>query len=166
MVKTDSSDHSQTLVPSANFCIVRFGRTFPFSPSKAGLLSLSRLLFSSPKITLLNTRGGSTTCPSSLIIGRPQNSAHGLIRVLFAYGAHNHTLCPVWNVRAPYFSFDIWTFCSSHRLCFLEPFSNHLPRRQCSPLDRLRLLSMGAGTPMSIMTFIQSVVTDPRTNKQ
>ncbi|GFW68882.1 hypothetical protein TNCV_2917811 [Trichonephila clavipes] len=47
-----------------------------------------------------------------------------------------------------------------------KPFSNHLPRRQCSPLDRLRLLSMGAGTPMSIMTFSQSVVTDPRTNNE
>ncbi|GFW00630.1 hypothetical protein TNCV_2283761 [Trichonephila clavipes] len=47
-----------------------------------------------------------------------------------------------------------------------KPFSNHLPRRQCSPLDRLRLLSMGAGTPMSIMIFSQSVVMDPRTNNK
>ncbi|GFV44970.1 hypothetical protein TNCV_615601 [Trichonephila clavipes] len=84
----------------------------------------------------------------------------------YSYGTHNHTLCPVWNVLAPEFSFDIWTFCSSHCLCSLEPFSNHQPRRQCSLLDRLRLLSMGAGTPMSIMTFSQSVITDPRTNNK
>ncbi|GFU95914.1 hypothetical protein TNCV_252651 [Trichonephila clavipes] len=85
---------------------------------------------------------------------------------LFAYGTHNHTLCPVWNVLAPDFSFDIWTFCSSHCLCSFEPFSNHLPRRQCSPLDRIRLLSKGVGTLMSIMTFSQSVVTNPRTNNK
>ncbi|GFX68769.1 hypothetical protein TNCV_4070131 [Trichonephila clavipes] len=84
----------------------------------------------------------------------------------YSYGTHNRTLCPVWNVLAPDFSFNIWTLCSSHSLCSLEPFSNHLPRRQCSPLDRLRLLSMGAGTPMSIMTFSQSVVMDPRTNNK
>ncbi|GFV77559.1 hypothetical protein TNCV_1070881 [Trichonephila clavipes] len=46
----------------------------------------------------------------------------------YSYGTHNHTLWPVWNVLMPDFSFDIWTFCSSHCLCSLEPFSNHLPR--------------------------------------
>ncbi|GFT91352.1 hypothetical protein TNCV_4285391 [Trichonephila clavipes] len=116
---------------------------FPSSSFSPPSSLLPSFLFS--KRTLLYTRGVFTTRPSSLIIGRPQNTAHGLIRVLLAYGTHNHTLCPVWNVLAPDFSFDIWTFCSSHCLCSLEPFSNHLPRRQCSPLDRLRLLSMGAG---------------------
>ncbi|GFX44872.1 hypothetical protein TNCV_3429211 [Trichonephila clavipes] len=37
-------------------------------------LSPSRALNSSPKKTLLNTRGGSTTRPSSLLVGRPQKS--------------------------------------------------------------------------------------------
>ncbi|GFX33349.1 hypothetical protein TNCV_812111 [Trichonephila clavipes] len=91
---------------------------------------------------------------TSLLIGRSQNSPTTSLES-YSHGTHNHTLCLVWNVLAPDFSFDIWTFCSSHSLCSLEPFSNHLPRRQCSPLDRLRLLSMGAGTPMSIMISVR-----------
>ncbi|GFY03730.1 hypothetical protein TNCV_3666401 [Trichonephila clavipes] len=49
-----------------------------FFLSSPQVFSIQGSLLPYPKKTLLNTRGGSTTRPSSLLIGRPQRSTLGL----------------------------------------------------------------------------------------
>ncbi|GFU75319.1 hypothetical protein TNCV_4893541 [Trichonephila clavipes] len=77
--------------------------------------------------------------------GHPWVSVHGCIQ------------CPiraelewtVWNVLVPDFSSDIRTLVHHAVIVFLKSFSCHLPRRQCSQLDRLRQWSPFGAFPCS-----------------
>ncbi|GFS77956.1 hypothetical protein TNCV_2028261 [Trichonephila clavipes] len=107
------------------------------------LLFLSWFLI--PDITqkaLLNSRGRSTTRPSSLIIVKATKVCSRLSdsSAFFLCKTYNNTLWPIWNVLTPDFSSDIWTLFHHASIVFLKSCSCHLPRRQCSQLDRLRQL--------------------------
>ncbi|GFW15416.1 hypothetical protein TNCV_3741201 [Trichonephila clavipes] len=120
------------------------------------------------KKNLLKSRGEFTTCPSSLITGKPQKSAHGPltharpIRVELTItpsgpsGMHWRQISPPTSRH----------FAPSHHLCSLEPFSWSPSRRQTRQPDMLPQWSSGGGTFMSIMTFSHSVVVDPRRNNR
>ncbi|GFU77359.1 hypothetical protein TNCV_3174371 [Trichonephila clavipes] len=90
-------------------------------------------------------KGGSTTLLLSPLIGRaPQVCTRPLDSLVsHSCGTHNNTLWPIWNVLAPGFSSDIWTLVHHAAIVFLKSFSCHLPRRQCSQLDRLHQFSPG-----------------------
>ncbi|GFX78308.1 hypothetical protein TNCV_5136551 [Trichonephila clavipes] len=89
----------------------------------------------------------------------------GLISVLFVRNSQSHSLARLECLGARFLVRHMGT-CPSHRLCFLNPYSRSPPRRQTRWTNRVRLLSMDAGTPMSIMTSSQSVVVDPRPNNK
>ncbi|GFU89169.1 hypothetical protein TNCV_2896171 [Trichonephila clavipes] len=94
-------------------------------------------------MTLLNSRGGSTTRPSSLFIGRPTKVCTHPSDSLASYlhGPNNSTLWVVLNDQAPDVRLHIWTLVHHAAIVFLMSLSCHPPRRQCSELDRLRQLS-------------------------
>ncbi|GFT72732.1 hypothetical protein TNCV_756251 [Trichonephila clavipes] len=102
-------------------------------------------LCSHQNMTLLNSRGGTTTRPTSFFIGRPTKVCTGPSVSLASYsrGPNNSTLWPVLNDLAPDVRLQIWTLVHHAVIVFLKSFSCHLPRRQCSQLDKLRQLSPG-----------------------
>ncbi|GFW59212.1 hypothetical protein TNCV_2781431 [Trichonephila clavipes] len=116
-----------------------------FPPSRALLKFFpSKTLFPSPKKPLLNTKGGSTTRPSSLLIGRPQKSPSASL-VLFVRITQKLS-------RAPLFLSNIWTHLSITPPVFYYPILSTLAEVTGFFLYRLRLLSMGAGSLFTIMT--------------
>ncbi|GFV37036.1 hypothetical protein TNCV_2381831 [Trichonephila clavipes] len=94
-------------------------------------------------MTLLNSRGGFTTRPSSPPIGRSPKVCTRPSDSLVSYsrGHNNSPLWPVLNDLAPDVRLHIWTLVHRAAIIFLKSFSCHLPRRQCSQFDRLRQLS-------------------------
>ncbi|GFW34041.1 uncharacterized protein TNCV_287251 [Trichonephila clavipes] len=102
--------------------------------------------FSHQKMIILNSRGGPTSHPSSLIIGRQQKSAHGsrtpkcTIRTELTMTLFGPSGMYWRQISRPR---DIWTLVHHAAIVFLKSFSCHLPRRQCSQLDRFRQLSPG-----------------------
>ncbi|GFW35223.1 hypothetical protein TNCV_1695381 [Trichonephila clavipes] len=105
--------------PSKSFF---FRALLKFSPSRA--------FFPSPKKTLLNSRGESTTRPSSLLIGRPQKSP--LILPSPIRAQHTNTLSGCLETKRAMILVQHLDTCPSHHLCSINLFSLHLPMRQCA----------------------------------
>ncbi|GFS69514.1 hypothetical protein TNCV_3893841 [Trichonephila clavipes] len=77
---------------------------------------------SSPEKNLLNTRGGCTTRPSSLLIGRSQNSLSSYLRK-----THQYTPGPS-SPRHHNSLSNIWTHLSITPPVAITPFSQHRKR--------------------------------------
>ncbi|GFU75329.1 hypothetical protein TNCV_4893641 [Trichonephila clavipes] len=115
-------------------------------PSRSVILSTS-----APKNDHFKLQGRSATHTSSPLIGRDPKvcSRHSDLLVSYSCGTHYNTLWTVWNVLVPDFSSDIRTLVHHTVIVFLKSFSCHLPRRQCSQLDRLRQWSPFGAFPCS-----------------
>ncbi|GFT60442.1 hypothetical protein TNCV_4972021 [Trichonephila clavipes] len=96
-------------------------------------------------MTLLNSRGGSITHPSSPLIGRAPKVCTWPSDSLASYSRepNNNTLWSVLNDSAPDVRLHIWTLVHHAAIVFLKSFSCHPPWRQYSQSDWLLQLSPG-----------------------